>query len=1014
MFTRCVPEAWSSVLANVNVQSWHEKPSNLWPRINDFPTEIWDTLSRAVIDDTIERNLMVWKSSNRRLTINDGFFAEALATREEYFTALEKVQMPVVHLAQPLLSLLKARLGLVGRSLHLLSPTSARSFLRSRDISSCSQEVLSLLLEYSLSEVLSSKSTGVPRAALYKDLRSIPFWPTSDGSFAAIATSELFLPRDQDENHLFEEVREAQTIHIDSLPTAILKVLRQDIVHVSSFTNIRYRQLADLAIDWEDMYPTNGTSDMQHFVTRPGDERSESKLRNTWKWIVARYQEGKRIPTLLDGLYLLPTNGKRLRRLTPASVDMPFLVSLKESAVHTTLEELIRDSDGVPPMLDISVFSVQTAKIVGKIMKGDSRFQSAHIEDLGSFTAWLYAGRTLLTTALDNQMTVILEHVHSLIKLQEETIDSTKKAAIAKHVQALPIFSLITASGKNYATVKSSLNMNHHIVEAPQDLPLAHGIPNISFFDLSNPIEKFITTFFGLIETLSLEKLMKDHLLPWVLCATDERLTQSKREVIDYIFSNSQSASKAWVATISEQPIIPLPFADGQIHRYGCLSTLIDPSSFVLGKLYFEDEEIFPEQRFFENHRLTLSVCGLKYHPTWDLPLHRARHYATYNANPRAIVGKLRLLTELPVQNDLRMSQRAVNEIQTLSWVPATSPNGGLTLKSPMECRDYRDRFLVDHVLSIPTSSISDEWRKLLGWNKPIDINTLLQQLDFSLAQKERDKVGAVLRYLFNTYKPTQYIDSLCTKPCVLGSNGMFLLPEQVFLPGRLLATFPMAPYLDKVDDQFRRDHSNLITILNVRNEPSCKDLLEIQRQIMASNPESLEEDNLKVVISLLEIATRLPDPDRLAHVKVPDTEAVLRSLSEVVHGDQYTNVIPDFIYIHSSISPALIKRLEIDDCRERAVQLEVHIPDDNDDEYTPREQLATTISDALGRYSIRSTFNEFLANAEDCNATKISWILDPCSLGRHGSGQTFSKELRALQGPALFVHNDSGKFIRI
>ena len=1014
MFANCVPEAWSSVLAHIGVRSWHEEISNLWPRISDFPTEIWDALSRAVIDNTIKQNLAVWNSFTRRLTISEGFFAEASGTHQKYVGALEKVQMPVVHLVRPLLNLLKARIALSGRSLHLLSPACARSFLRSRDLSRYPKEVLVTLLEYSLSDALESKSTGAARGALYQDIHSIPFWPTSDGGFVPIATLELFLPRDQGEVPLFSKAREAQTVHVDSLPATILKMLRQDIVHVSSVTTIRYRQLADLAIDWKDMYPTLGPSDVQDLVTRPGDEHSKSKLRGTWDWINARYQDERKMPSLLDCLYLLPVNGKRLRTLTPTSVDMPLLVSIKVGPIHTVLEELLlRDSNGAPPMLDIGFLSTQTAKNVRKIVKGDIRFHSAHIEDLHSFTAWLYAGRSLLAAASKTQMIVILEHLSNLIKSQKGPIDPTKKATIVKHLQGLPIFSLIIAPGKQYTTVKSSLNIDGYVVEAPQGLPVVQGIPDITFFDLSEPTERCIATFFGLIETLPLEKLMEDHLLPWVLCASDEQLSKPKRQVIDYIFSNSRTPSKAWVTNISEQPIIPLSSADEQCPRYGCLNVLIDPSSPVLAKLYFEDENVFPERRFFEAHQLTLNVCGLKQHPTWDTPLHRARHYATRNADPRGMEEKFKSLTELLVQSELKMSQSAVNEIQTLSWVPVVSAKGRLSLRPPKNCRDSRDRSLVDYVLSTPEFSVSEEWKKLFGWNKRIDMDTLLQQLDFSLLQEERGKVGAVLEYLSDHYKPAQYVDSLYTEPCILGSHGTFMPPQRVFYPGRLLATYPMAPYLDTVDDQFEKHHSNLMTALSIRDKPSLNDLLVAQEDIMTSNRGSLEEDNLKVVISLLEIATRLSSPDGFAQIKVPDTQNILRGLSEVVHGGLYSNVIPDLVYVHSSISPSLINRLQIDDHMERALQLELNIPVEDDDEYTPREQLATIISDALGRYAIRSTFNEFLANAEDCNATKISWILDPCWQGYHASERTLSKELNALQGPALFVHNDSGKFLR-
>lgn len=82
--------------------------------------------------------------------------------------------------------------------------------------------------------------------------------------------------------------------------------------------------------------------------------------------------------------------------------------------------------------------------------------------------------------------------------------------------------------------------------------------------------------------------------------------------------------------------------------------------------------------------------------------------------------------------------------------------------------------------------------------------------------------------------------------------------------------------------------------------------------------------------------------------------------------------------------------------------------PDSADeDEFDQREDVATGIADALERYTIQSTFKEYLANADDCaSTTQLNWLLDERN---HPTQNLYFKELQAYQGPALLVHNDGG-----
>ena len=112
-------------------------------------------------------------------------------------------------------------------------------------------------------------------------------------------------------------------------------------------------------------------------------------------------------------------------------------------------------------------------------------------------------------------------------------------------------------------------------------------------------------------------------------------------------------------------------------------------------------------------------------------------------------------------------------------------------------------------------------------------------------------------------------------------------------------------------------------------------------------------------------------------------------------------------MFVHPALSTRLVEKLGIESITDRIIRLEIEIDDEDDDEYVPSERLTTIIQDTLRRYPELSTFSEFLANAEDCQATAISWILDRCENEGYRSESLLTSEISSLQGASLFAFND-------
>ena len=288
-----------------------------------------------------------------------------------------------------------------------------------------------------------------------------------------------------------------------------------------------------------------------------------------------------------------------------------------------------------------------------------------------------------------------------------------------------------------------------------------------------------------------------------------------------------------------------------------------------------------------------------------------------------------------------------------------------------------------------------------IGWDQSVPKEVLFQQLDLCLKNLDYERVDSLLSNM-----ESGYITGLRSKPCILGSHGNYFPPDRVFLTGSRLTAHPLAPYLDEVDGGFAKKHANLLVALDVKSEPSIEDIQYVQGALEVSNEGQLSEKDLSIAIATLEVATLMGyEPSNFS---IPDRMSILRALPDIVYGDPNVNGgIANFNFTHARVSEDLIRRLGVENSFARAIRLEIDFEDEDEDEYAPREKLSNIIKDTLGRYPIETTFNEFLANADDAGATKISWTIDECGTGPYESQSLLTNELATFQGPALMVYND-------
>ena len=1020
LFVSCIASAWADLLVHRSSASWQEERFSLWPAVTNVPIDQWNSLADVLIDVVINKKLPVWPTAKKCVSIDRGFFSVTNPSLDKYASALTEANIPAVDLDQPMFDKLQQRYQ-GSTQIKWLTPKTVRQFLRHKRVSTLPnipRSLSKLLLEYCLLDLQQAPRTD-SRNTVYAQLDGIALWPTLDGQLSAYGEVGLLLPRDITEMKLFTDARKARTLDINDMTSQTLEFLSKDVDFLSA--RFRHRKLADLSEEWPMLYPLIEPSD----DSRPWKLRSkghgETLISDIWKWICARCNAEGKLPTHLDGLWLLPTNNLRLRQYAPGQGSQPMLIVTKGEPLFQLANDLVsRNPDAAPPILDTEVLPVEATMLLKKRARATPKLHGASVDHLESLLDWLVACKGLLSMTTNEQKRAVMQQIETLAR--NRSLTKPQHCEIASQLRGLPIFSRINSRPpfKKWTIVKCALLCNtadeithsssnlvsNHLYQAPINLPPVPDIPGVSLYDLSCHDERNLVERFDLIRKINLLDLLKDYLLPWAVTVSDGPLVKVKEALIEYTFQHLRGAG---TMDISNIPIIPLASTDGHERKYRSLLGMVDPAS-PLTELYFEHEDVFPCPEFYQRHKETLRLCGISTDLSWNTCLDRVEYYSRCRVDVENLEAKVKCLLRLPIHHELGSSP-PIDEIRTLKWLP-TIPISELamTLSSSQACRGADESDLVDCVLGATRLQANAGWKSVLGWEDRIDLDVLLRQLDICLSRNDHVKVDRVLGYLQSKFDPAEY-SILRSKPCIFGVQKNYLVPKKAFTASELLARYPMAPYLEEVDGHFARTHVKLLSYLDVRKEPTIQDVSEVQALLKEQSKGHLEEPHLDVAISSLEIAAHLLGDQEQAGILIPDTESMLRALPDIVYGDRaMTGPISEFNFTHPKVSTALIQRLGVEHSLARATRLEIEFEDEDEDEFTPREKLSTTISDTLGRYPIDSTFNEFLANADDCHATTISWILDECESGSHESLALLTSELKPLQGPALFVHNDKGQ----
>jgi sacsin len=342
-------------------------------------------------------------------------------------------------------------------------------------------------------------------------------------------------------------------------------------------------------------------------------------------------------------------------------------------------------------------------------------------------------------------------------------------------------------------------------------------------------------------------------------------------------------------------------------------------------------------------------------------------------------------------------------EWSPLIRLPAVSVDGQNVVLSASKCRPESFRPLIEGSLGIVTIDVKKSLQNDLGWNdilEPSVIGKRIKKITESPSSLET-ALTPILEYLQS--KSTElgqqigeYIRELkwhiSVEAYFPGSIEGLWSPEDIFF--RNAREFE--PYLSVLPRSYISEFGEIIKHFGVACSPSPQRLLNVLSKLPTD--QILDANQLDIVINILNYLLSFDDVDP-NQLRVPGLDGRLYQLNEFFSLDH--------LVAHPHVPETFSFKYRIRRVRDDTAFLQHLAEIDVFEDYYQEEQITTRIANTLKEYSLPTSFNEFIANAEDCgSATRVSWYLDAEDV-RFPSDYLFSSELNSWQTPGLYVYND-------
>jgi sacsin len=974
LFDQLVSSAWAKLLRNICQDNPTEDHSHLWPPTSSDTRQLWDGMCRAVIDQVAVEQSPVWFTDVGYVVLEKGLLASR-GVNSKMRRALHEAQLPIIFLAEHVLH----EAGRIPGSRKLGPSTLYQSLKDEKRVDSISSQSRIVLLEYLLQDI--------PLA----DLGLLELFPFQDGLFHALKPQKVFLHCDDLEKALFAHQQES------TIDTDLLSEHASTLLHTRAKLNdgmVRYRNPEDL----RDYYLANigkGSTDIIGL-----DEDLKSKVIQVWTWIL-QHSQGELPLSILGSLWLVPLQGAKLRKLVPMN-DSSYATWFRSSEVDDVwVEMLSSDSQGVLNVLSEDALSNDILHHLIDFAERQPSLLILNGNKFENFVWFLAQGRSVLEKAPGHVKTSVLRMLKQSY-WRRKRLDTERVCNVLK---SLCLFKAIhwPADPADVSFRRSWTHMSSGITYIGlEKLVPVPSSPKLIFIDVTDEIDRTLFKDLCLLDCWDGVRIIGDIAIPALQRGSYQGMnTTFCLDVIIQLLENYHYLPVTLRSDLSSLEIIPLNVrnADNSLN-FGSPMHVLDPIKPALRGIYFDDEIKLPDEGFYERFSPVLAGCGLVKSLTEDVIRDRIRNYGRKGFEFGVVASRAQNLLELPFDSG-NMSDETIRFVRETEWLPARNPFGSNSWTSSSKCRDISEKPFIDHVWHVLPFKVHQNWRSILGWEKPIDIDVLLSQLAANIRASDMDSTESTLSYIYKKHSLADYANRLLELGFVRSSNGELVHASKVCRRGgeRLV------PYLYTVDARFWDKYFEILKLANIPINPSLEHLKDVQKSLQSKG--ALAEDELDVAVEVARLWS-VHYLENVWELKMPSDQSILVDIGDLVFNDRPDISGTTCAFVHPKISSTTAKRLNIEPLSEKLIKGELGITDPDDDEFYQREEITDGIRDTLDRYTRESTFHEYLANADDCGtASEVNFCVDS---GSYDAKRLLTPELRDLQGPSLLIHNDGGE----
>ncbi|KIY62733.1 hypothetical protein CYLTODRAFT_458738 [Cylindrobasidium torrendii FP15055 ss-10] len=309
-------------------------------------------------------------------------------------------------------------------------------------------------------------------------------------------------------------------------------------------------------------------------------------------------------------------------------------------------------------------------------------------------------------------------------------------------------------------------------------------------------------------------------------------------------------------------------------------------------------------------------------------------------------------------------------------WVPT---NRGMLGHEACLDRGMHRPELFDQVLPVVDEAVtvSVSLRLALGWDRPLPLATLAQQLDAVVKMQGREVQYRRLRTLIKEFgsRDLQEQDVATLRGIVGDAAWIPVSSHRVVTTGHAVFSLPLnldLPGFHEIPAALleREGTREFLRTMGCQDRPSTSTLL-VELRRLAPLPTSNEK--LASALKLLRALPPTLTEEEREMILVPDIYCNMRPSKEVFFndiGDRAYLEAGELVLAHPRLDDHIAKRLHLS----RLGLKFLHLRDAGLD---MGEKLTTTIRNTLKQYTEQQTLTEFLANASDAGATKFKVLID-------------------------------------